>query len=112
MALLAMAIPVPAEQKERFEKFIQELRGPKHGAFVESRQRLGVHERTFLQTTPMGDFVIVTIEGADPHGAFARFGQGTDDFTKWFMAEAKAIHGIDLSQPPAALPQLLIDSAA
>jgi hypothetical protein len=111
MALLAMAIPVPAAQKDRFQKFIKELQGPRHGAFVESRKRLGVHERTFLQTTPMGDFVVVTLEGADPQGAFSRFGQGTDDFTKWFKAEVQAIHGMDLAAPPPAFPQLLVDSA-
>ena len=110
MALMAMAIPVPAQQKDRFQKFIKELQGPRHGAFIESRKQLGVRERTFLQSTPMGDFVIVTLEGENPQAAFTHFGQGTDDFTKWFLAEAKAIHGIDLTQAPPAFPQLLVDS--
>jgi hypothetical protein len=33
---------------------------------VESRRQAGVRERTFLQSTPIGDFVIVTLEGDDP----------------------------------------------
>lgn len=41
-----------------------------------------MRERTFLQRTPHGDMVIVTIEGDDPVGAFAAFGQQTDPFTE------------------------------
>ena len=59
----------------------------------------------------MGDFVIVTLEGEDPAGAFARFGQGTDPFTQWFKAHVKEIHGIDVSAPPPGpLPTQIIDS--
>ena len=31
-----------------------------------SRENAGVHERTFLQETPNGDFVILTFEGENP----------------------------------------------
>jgi small ligand-binding sensory domain FIST len=48
---------------------------------------IGVRERTFHQHTPQGDFVIVTLEGNDPAGAIAKFGQGTDPFTQWFKGQ-------------------------
>jgi hypothetical protein len=74
---------------------------------------LGVHERTFFQSTPQGDFVVVTLEGDDPAGAFQRFASGNDEFTRWFMQQAKEVHGVDLSQPlPGNLPELIADSEA
>lgn len=35
-------------------------------------QTLPVHERTFLQETPQGDVVIVTLDGGDPMAAFGK----------------------------------------
>jgi len=34
---------------------MDELNGPRHADFADSRRRAGVQERTFLQATPMGD---------------------------------------------------------
>jgi hypothetical protein len=111
MALFAIAIPIAPGKTDQWVHFMAELKGPRNADFKASRKRLGLHERTFLQKTPMGDFVLVTLEGADPVGAFARFGQGTDDFTKWFLEEVEGIHGMDLSAPPPGpLPELVIDS--
>jgi hypothetical protein len=111
MALLAMAVPIAPGKTEHWKRFMVELKGPRLADFKASRQKLGVHERTFLQSTPMGDFVVVTLEGADPAGAVARVGPGPDDFTKWFMKEVKEIHGMDLSAPPPGpLPEMVIDS--
>jgi hypothetical protein len=108
---LAMAIPISPGKTEKWKAFIGELKGPRFEAFKASRRKLGAQERTFLQHTPMGDLVIVTLEGADPAGAFARFGQGTDEFTKWFVQQVQELHGIDLSAPPPGpLPELLLDS--
>jgi hypothetical protein len=36
-----------------------DLNGPRHQEFADSRRQAGVHERTFLQQTPMGDLVII-----------------------------------------------------
>lgn len=111
MALFAMAFPIPPGKTEQWLKFSSELKGPRRADFVASRKRLNVHERTFLQKTPMGDLIVVTLEGDDPAGAFQKFAAGTDDFTKWFVAQASAIHGIDLSKPPPGPPpELVIDS--
>jgi hypothetical protein len=111
MALLAMAIPISPGKTEQWKAFIGELKGPRLEEFKASRRRLGVQERTFLQHTPTGDLVVVTLEGADPAGAFARLGQGTDEFTKWFLKQVEEIHAIDLTAPPPGpLPELMNDS--
>ena len=74
---------------------------------------MGVHEHTFLQQTPHGDMVIVTMEAENPEQAFATFTQSTDPFSEWFLSHVQAIHGIDLRQPmPGPPPELVIDSGA
>ena len=109
--LFAMAVPILPGKTAQFKKFINELKGNRYSEFVESRKKLGVQERTFFQTTPMGDFVIVTLEGNDPETAFQNFGKQNDEFSKWFVQEVKENHGIDLSSPPEGpMPEMLIDS--
>ena len=111
MALFAIAVPILPGKTDEWRAFADELAGSRHDDFAASRRGLGVRERTFLQHTPMGDFVLVTLEGDDPAGAFARFGQGTDDFTRWFMERVKEVHGYDLAAPPPGpLPELVVDS--
>jgi hypothetical protein len=109
--LFAMAVPILPGKTEQWKKFSNELKGSKNKEFLESRKRMGVQERSFLQHTPMGDLVIVTIEGKDPQKAFEDFAKGTDEFAKWFNSQVKEIHGVDLSQPPAgAMPELIVES--
>jgi len=39
--------------------------------FATSRMAASVHERSFLQETPAGDFVILTFEGNDHKASFS-----------------------------------------
>jgi hypothetical protein len=109
--LFAMAIPVLPGKSEQLKKFTKELTTTYKKEFNESRKKLGVQERTFFQSTPMGDFIIVTLEGNNPQDSFTKFGQGTDEFTKWFISQAKEIHGIDLTKKPeGSLPELVAET--
>jgi len=111
--LFAVSFPIPAGKVEKWKAFISQLNGPRKAEFAASRKKLGVRERTFHQHTPMGDFVIVTLEGENPADAFARFGQGSDAFTSWFKSEVMDIHDVDLgAPPPGPLPQQVVDSGA
>ncbi|HET6281130.1 MAG TPA: hypothetical protein VFH73_09195 [Polyangia bacterium] len=112
MAMFAIAVPILQGKTETFERFIGELKGARFAEFQASRKRLEVRERTFFQKTPMGDFVVVTLEGSDPSGAFQKFAAGNDAFTQWFAKQVKEIHGFDLTAPPPGpLPELIVDSA-
>ena len=109
--LLAMAVPILPGKTAQFKKFTADLRTSRFEEFAASRRRLKIHERVFLQTTPKGDFALVTLEGDDPQNALKMFGQGSDAFTKWFVQQVKEIHGYDLIHPPKdPLPEMLIDS--
>jgi len=111
--IFAMAVPILPGITEHWRKFTDELKHDRYDDFISSREKLNVHERSFLQQTPMGDMVIVTLTGSDPENAFKNFALGDDPFTKWFIKEVKEIHGIDLANPPqGALPNLVVDSKA
>ncbi len=111
MAMFAIAIPILPGKTDAWRSFIEELNGPWKDDFDASRRRLGVRERTFFQETPMGDLVVVTLEGDDPGSAFAAFGQGSDEFTTWFKQQVHAVHGVDLAAPPPGpLPELVSDT--
>lgn len=111
MALMAVAVPILPGRTEHWRRFARELNGPRLSEFNASRRRLGVRERVFLQSTPQGDLVVVTLEGDNPAEAFRRLGTGDDEFTRWFVQQVKEIHGMDLTQPAQwSLPDLLSDS--
>ena len=111
MPLMAVAFPILPGKTEEWRTFMADLNGSRREEFAASRRQAGVRERTFLQPTPMGDLVIVTLEGEDPGRSFAQMTGGTDAFTTWFRERAEAIHGVDLSAPPTASPsELVVDS--
>ena len=114
MALNAVVFPILPGKTAEWHEFIGELNGARRAEFVASRKRVGAVERSFLQPTPMGDMVIVTIEGEDPGRSFGQIVSATDAFTVWFLGRVKAIHGVDLSvpMPDGAPSKLVIDSGA
>jgi hypothetical protein len=98
MPLMAVVLPILPGKTPEWRAWMEEATGPRYEEFAESRSRAGVHERTFLQSTPMGDFVILTLEGEDPGRSFGQLMSGTDSFSTWFRAGAMAAHG-DLDLP-------------
>jgi hypothetical protein len=113
MALVAATFPIPPGNLEAWHLFQAELSGARQAEFAASRKRLGVRERTFHQPTPMGDFVVVTLEGDDLATVYPRMLASTDAFDRWFVGRVEAIHGIDMAVVAAApLPALIADSGA
>ena len=108
MPMMAAVFPIAPGKTEEWRAWMAELNGSRHAEFAESRRRVGVHEQTFLQSTPMGDLVIVTLEGDDPGKSFAELSSATDDFTKWFIEHASSAHGFDISALPAGPPSELV----
>ena len=79
---------------------------PARSAFRQSREDAGAHERSFLQETPQGDFVILTFEGEDP---VASFGKIMENMPPDFAEFAKDVHGLDVNTPPPTI-RLVFDS--
>lgn len=112
MSLMAFVAPILPGKRGQWDAFIAEITGPRRDAFNAGRQRYGLHERTFLQETPMGDMVIVTVEGDNPAESLGALANSDDDFTRWFVQQVQEIHGFDLRHPPASPPRQVIDSGA
>lgn len=78
-------------------------------AYREDRANSGVTlERAYLFKTPMGDFVVAYTESRkgfmETMGAVAN---PQTDIGRWFVEKVKEIHGVDMTQPPAQLPEML-----
>jgi hypothetical protein len=111
MPMMAVAFPILPGKTAEWRAFMEEVNGPRRAEFDASRAAAGVRERTFLQQTPMGDLVLVTLEGDDPGRAFGKMMSADDPFTKWFTERAQAIHGVDLTLRPTGAPsELVIDT--
>ena len=107
MALMAMCMPILPGKKEIWMNMIEQVRNDPN--FIASRDAAGVHERTFLQETPAGDFVVLTFEGENPAEGLAK---------SWpicqltLLSLALEVHGLDVNGPPPAMPTLVFDSKA
>jgi hypothetical protein len=113
MPLMAVAFPIQPGKTGAWRTWMEELNGARRADFVASRRAAGVHERTFLHSTPMGDLVIVTLEGDEPGQAFGKMMSADDEFTRWFTGRAQEIHGVDLSVRPTSAPsELIVDTGA
>lgn len=111
MALFAISLPILPGKKGKWQEMANRLNEePLRSTMNRSRNAAGVHERTFLQETPHGDFVIVTLEGPDPAAAFGKM--MADPAMKEFAAWAADVHGMDPNAPPPAFPKLVYDSKA
>ena len=109
--MMAVAFPILPGKTGEWHTWMEELNGARREDFVASRRAAGVRERTFLQSTPMGDLVIVTLEGDDPGHAFGKRMSADDEFTRWFTQRAQEIHGVDLSVRPTSAPsELIVDT--
>ena len=54
MALLAMAIPILPGKTDQWRRFMGEINGERRADYVANRRQLGIHERTFFQSAPIG----------------------------------------------------------
>lgn len=108
MALLAMCMPILPGKKEMWLEMMDKInQEPAKSEFNTSREDAGVYERSFLQETPAGDFVILTFEGDDPEVSFGKIMAGMDEKFAEFAAE---VHGLDANAPPPPMPKLVYTS--
>ena len=108
MPMMAAAFPILPGKTEDWRAWMAEANGARRAEFEASRAEYGIHERAYLQHTPMGDLAIVTMEGKDPGQAFGRMMNADTDFARWFTGKAKEMHGFDPSEVPAGEPSELV----
>ena len=109
MALIAMCMPILPGKKGKWQEMANKINEePLKSKMRASREAAGVHERTFLQESPAGDMVIITLEGANPGEAFGKMmaDPAMQEFKEW----AAEVHGMDMNAPPPPPPKLVFDS--
>jgi hypothetical protein len=75
--------------------------------FAEARHGYGITvDRSYLNRTPMGDFIVVYIEGDDVTAGNAAFAVSSHPFDTWFRGRASEILGIDFTQPLPSIESL------
>jgi hypothetical protein len=76
---------------------------------VKCEKKSGVDkELDFLQSTPMGDMVILYFESKDIKKVFETFATSKDPFDLRMKEELKKITDIDFNQPSGPLPELML----
>jgi hypothetical protein len=108
---LAMALPILQGQKERALKFNADLNGERHTEYKATFGAAGLHERHFLQEAPIGNLVVVVLEGEDPAEGLKKVAHGKDAFTKWYLGEVMATHGVDLAAASMGKLNVLISDS-
>ena len=110
MALLSMCFPILPGKLEKWQEMINSWNDPSIKAETDKvREEAGVYERTFLQKTPNGDFIILTFEGENPAESFEKMMAAMQGEFAEFVLD---VHGRDMNGPPPPLPQLVYDSRA
>lgn len=101
----AFVAPLKAGATDAARAFADEAWKARSADFAASRQKLGnVRETVILNQTPMGDMVVVYVEGDDPPESNRRFAASTEPFDVWFKAECRKIFpeyiDFDVPLPP------------
>lgn len=112
MSKVALVFPLAAGKTDTEARSISDMFAADPGAYWESRDRHGVTlERAYLQTTPMGSFVVAYIESAKDFATTIVGTLESDlDFDRKFIEMVKELHGVDLTQPPQGPdPEVLAD---
>jgi hypothetical protein len=110
MAAFNVAFPVLPGKEEAFREWAKEVAGPRKDDFTELNRRGGLTRETFtLQTTPMGSFMLLWVEG-DVERAFQDVAIAQDEFTVWQRGKLLEVTGVDMTQPAeGAGPEVLFD---
>jgi len=107
MPIIAMCLPILPGKMEKWQAMMDQVKFTKE--FANSRETAGVHERTFVQQSPAGDFLIITLEGDDPAASWKQIMSSMPaDFAEF----AADVHGMDVAAPQPQLPELVFDSRA
>ena len=103
---LLLAWEVPAGQEEPWRRFLQELSGPRHQEYAESRRRLGISaESIWLAPKRSGGGVaVVYLEAEDPEWTLERtlrdLVASDAPFDSWYGAQMRKFFGCDLARLP------------
>ena len=100
------AMPLVPGQAETVRRMREEALGPRRSEYEESRRRLGIsEERAWIQSTLMGEMVLVYLEAEDPQRALRGMAESQEPFDVWFRQYIQEAHGVDIAREQAPPPE-------
>ncbi len=100
------AMPLVPGAAETVRSMREEALGPLRSEYEESRRRLGItEERAWIQSTPMGEMVLVYLEAEDPQRALQGMAESQEPFDVWFRQYIQDAHGVDITTEQAPPPE-------
>jgi hypothetical protein len=110
---MAFAAPLQPGMTDAARRFAQEAYVTRKTEMTESRSAKGlIREMVCLNQTPMGDIVVVYVEGTDPVDGNRQFAASQSPFDRWFKDRCKEIFPafVNFDEPVPANEQIF-DSA-
>jgi len=103
--------PILAGKTDAWRKALAEIKGARNAAYKESRKKLGIkREHVTLQSTPMGDLVVVHMDAPDQEGVMRAMMKSTSEFDTWFRDTVLVgVHGFDPKAPPPPPVTVVLD---
>jgi hypothetical protein len=104
-----LAWDVPANREEPWRRFLQELSGPRHEEYTESRLRLGISAEFtwFVPRRSGGGVAVVYLEAQDPgwvlDRALREFAASDNPFDSWYRTQIHELFGCDFARSPRVL---------
>ncbi len=102
MVPMAFALPVLPGKHAALREFAAALKGERSAEYNEAQATVA-REAWFLQSTPIGDFVICEFQSPDPMVVLGNLAIADDPFAQWFKAQISDITGVDFGNPSASL---------
>ncbi|MFF2029507.1 hypothetical protein [Arthrobacter sp. NPDC058192] len=96
----AFTIPLVPGLTGEWLEFCAELAGPRRDDLQGQRDRLGLAEEVFLQSSDGQDMVIPVIQGNSPWEEDHRIASSAHSFDRWFTMQLARFHGFDPAGPP------------
>ncbi len=111
MKPVAVVFPVLPGKSKQARDLAKAVKGKYAKEFVTSEKKQKIsREMWFIQTTPMGDFLIDYLEAANPEKAFMTFVKSKDKYDVWMKGQMKKITGIDMNNPAdGPLPEMMLN---
>ncbi len=104
---VAIAIPIAPGRTAAWQAALAELIGPRYAEYDASRRRYGLtSQTTFLQRTPMGDFAVIHMTGADVRASFHAMETSPDPWDVRWRQMTSNLHGIDFASGKKVEPRV------
>jgi hypothetical protein len=106
MEKLGVAAPILPGRLAQWRQMVDELRR-RSDEHARSMKAKGLsREDLWLQQTPIGDTVVLYMEGEELASYMKKIFESDTPFDRWFAQQLREVHGIDPAQPPPKTEQV------